>query len=267
MPRAAAPRRRAGAGPRARGGRLGLERRDAVRPHRRPPERQLERGTRARQRVDQRRDRAGIDIAQEVQRDVQLRVRLRAGARCPGPGVAAARQHVHASRRRARARGTAAPRRFRPASCVVRRAEPRQHAPIEPRITASASSSIAVGWALTMTTRAPRCCATGTTPATGYTCSVVPTASSRSASAAARIARRSPPAPAPARTRSCRSSGCRRSAAVRIGLAGTHALEHLAHRRALAATPAHHAPDRAVHLDHLAPARCRRAGAARRCSG
>jgi hypothetical protein len=42
---------------------------------------------------------------------------------------------------------------------------------------------------LTITTRAPASFAVGTAPATGYTCRVLPTARSRSASAAARSAR------------------------------------------------------------------------------
>src|SRR5207247_9997512 len=51
---------------------------------------------------------------------------------------------------------------------------------IDPRRTASPSSSISVGLALWITTRAPARLATGTTPAIGYTDSFVPTASIRS---------------------------------------------------------------------------------------
>src|SRR5207237_3244074 len=57
---------------------------------------------------------------------------------------------------------------------------------IAPRRTASASSSISVGSALRITTRAPPRLATGTTPAIGYTDSFVPTASIRSQLDAAR---------------------------------------------------------------------------------
>src|SRR4029077_16890563 len=56
----------------------------------------------------------------------------------------------------------------------------------EPRGPASASSSISVGSALRITTRAPARLATGTTPAMGYTDSFVPTASIRSQLDAAR---------------------------------------------------------------------------------
>jgi hypothetical protein len=61
---------------------------------------------------------------------------------------------------------------------------------IEPRTSTSASSSISVGSALRMTTRAPARLATGTTPAIGYTDSFVPTASIRSQLAAACWARK-----------------------------------------------------------------------------
>src|SRR5215472_12243037 len=60
---------------------------------------------------------------------------------------------------------------------------------IEPRRTASARSSMAVGSAFRMTTRAPASLATGTTPAMGKTESVEPTASIRSQRLAAVWAR------------------------------------------------------------------------------
>src|SRR6266542_788582 len=61
---------------------------------------------------------------------------------------------------------------------------------IWPRRTTSARLSSSVGSALTITTRAPASFAMGTTPATGYTESFVPTVSMRSHRAAACWARR-----------------------------------------------------------------------------